>query len=65
MAGGSLAWNSRWLAMMQLGEHGENVELREAMFRVIETALCRDQMVICELASCEYLARHPQLVEER
>ncbi|CAK0899503.1 unnamed protein product [Prorocentrum cordatum] len=41
-----------------------HVELHETMCRVIETALCRDQIVICELASFEYLAHQLQLVEE-
>eukprot|EP00959_Pyramimonas_sp_CCMP1952_P207237 4334906-Pyramimonas_sp.AAC.1 len=30
-----------------------------------KAALCRDQLVICELASCEYLARQLQLVVGR
>ncbi|CAK0795588.1 unnamed protein product, partial [Prorocentrum cordatum] len=50
---------------MQLGESDESAKLHEALCRVIETALCHDQLVICELASYEYLARQLQLVEER
>eukprot|EP00959_Pyramimonas_sp_CCMP1952_P161970 3386539-Pyramimonas_sp.AAC.1 len=65
MAGGAMAWHNRWIAMMQLGESDENVKLHETLCRVIETALCHDQLVICELASHEYLARQLQLVEER
>ncbi|CAK0857904.1 unnamed protein product, partial [Prorocentrum cordatum] len=65
MAGGAMAWHNRWIAMAQLGEHDENVELHETLCRVIETALCHDLLVICELASYEYLARQLQLAEER
>ncbi|CAK0838172.1 unnamed protein product [Prorocentrum cordatum] len=63
MAGGAMAWHNRWIAMMQLGESDENVKLHETLCRVLEAALCRDQLVICELASYEYLARQLQLVE--
>ncbi|CAK0821218.1 unnamed protein product, partial [Prorocentrum cordatum] len=65
MAGGAMAWHNRWIAMMQLGESDESVKLHETLCRVIETALCYDQLVICELASYEYLARQLQLVEGR
>eukprot|EP00959_Pyramimonas_sp_CCMP1952_P021355 450432-Pyramimonas_sp.AAC.1 len=57
MAGGSVAWRTRWLAMMQLGEDDDNVGLHETTCRVIETALRRDQTAICEPASFEHLAR--------
>ena len=65
MVGGAMAWHTRWLAMMQLGDSDENVKLHETLCRVIESSLCHDQLVICELASYEYLARQLQLVEER
>ncbi|CAK0871015.1 unnamed protein product, partial [Prorocentrum cordatum] len=48
-----------------LSEHDENVALHETLCRVIETALCHDQLVICELASYEYLARQLRLAEGR
>ena len=40
------------------------MKLHETLCRVIETSLCHGQLVICELASYEYLARQLQLVEE-
>ncbi|CAK0858696.1 unnamed protein product, partial [Prorocentrum cordatum] len=65
MAGGAMAWHNRWIAMTQLGESDEYAKLHETLRRVIETALCHDQLVICELASYEHLARQLQLIEER
>ena len=65
MAGGALAWHNRWMAMMQALETDDSAKLHESLCRVIETALCHDQLIICELASYEFLARQLQLVEER
>ncbi|CAK0840106.1 unnamed protein product, partial [Prorocentrum cordatum] len=65
MAGGAMAWHSRWMAMMQALETGDTAKLHETLRRVIETSLCHDQLIICELASYEFLSRQLQLVEER
>ncbi|CAK0792755.1 unnamed protein product, partial [Prorocentrum cordatum] len=65
MADGFMAWHTSWSAMTKLGEHDESAKLRETMRRVIETALCHDQIARCELAPLEYLARQLQLGEGR
>ncbi|CAK0800960.1 unnamed protein product, partial [Prorocentrum cordatum] len=65
MAGGAMAWHNRWMAMMQALETDDTAKLRETLCRAIETSLCHDQLIICELASYEFLSRQLQLVEER
>ncbi|CAK0845235.1 unnamed protein product, partial [Prorocentrum cordatum] len=65
MAGGAMAWHNRWMAMMQALETDDAAKLHETLCRVIETSLCHDQLIICELASYEFLSRQLQLVEER
>ncbi|CAK0826416.1 unnamed protein product [Prorocentrum cordatum] len=65
MAGGTVAWHTRWLAVMGLAEGDEAAKQHETICRILETSMVHDQLVITELASFEYLARQLQLIEER
>ncbi|CAK0831114.1 unnamed protein product, partial [Prorocentrum cordatum] len=65
MAGGAMARHNRWMATTQALETDDTAKLHDTLRRVIETSLCHDQLVICELASYEFLSRQLQLVEER
>ncbi|CAK0831634.1 unnamed protein product [Prorocentrum cordatum] len=65
MAGGAVAWHTRWHAVMGLAEGDEAAKQHETICRILETSMVHDQLVITELASFEYLARQLQLIEER
>ncbi|CAK0864242.1 unnamed protein product, partial [Prorocentrum cordatum] len=65
MAGGAVAWHTRWLAVVGIAESEEAAKQHETICRILETSMVCDQLVITELASFEYLARQLQLIEER
>ncbi|CAK0818371.1 unnamed protein product, partial [Prorocentrum cordatum] len=65
MAGGAVAWHTRWLAVMGLAEGDEAAKQHDIICRILETSMVHDQLVITELASFEHLARQLQLIEER
>ncbi|CAK0883156.1 unnamed protein product [Prorocentrum cordatum] len=65
MAGGATAWLNRWMAIKQASETDDTDRLHETLSRVVETSLCHDQLIICELSSYEFLSRQLLMVEER
>eukprot|EP00959_Pyramimonas_sp_CCMP1952_P006037 126447-Pyramimonas_sp.AAC.1 len=65
MAGGATARLNRWMAIKQASETGDADRLCETLCRVVETSLCRDQLIICELSSYEFLSRQLLMVEWR
>ena len=64
-AGSPLGWHAQWKAAGRLQDTEANVIAHESACRVLETAMCYDQLNVAGLAAFELVARQLQIGEDK
>ena len=64
-AGAPTLWHQTWLSLGKLNTNDHQVVFHDALCRILETAMCYDQLNGPCLASTELLCRQIQCIEER
>jgi hypothetical protein len=64
-AGSPLAWHAQWKAVGKLQDSDPQVIIHESACRVLETAVCYDQLNVTSLAAFEVVARQLQISEDK
>jgi len=60
-----LAWHQEWKNLGRLSDDEGLVHEHETICRLLETAVCYDQLQVGSLASFEVLAREIQIIEDK
>ena len=63
--GGPMAWHTKWRTEWKVDVNSANCRQHEFLCRVLETAVCYDQVNTSNLACMELLCRQIQLIEEQ
>ena len=64
-AGSPLGWHAQWKSAGKLQDSDPNVTIHESACRVLETAICYDQLNVTSLAAFEVIARQLQIAEDK